>query len=119
MAILSCLANNRLNLHSRRDQHVHWDPIGRSNQQEGDMNEVRYWIVKETASKPLDHPWAANSTNERKDMGGAIRGILLHYFCRGRQRRNPDRLRRESRSNRLQIDFELGLGLTNGPYFTA
>jgi hypothetical protein len=38
-------------------QHVHWDPIGRSNQQEGNMNEVRYLDSKETASKPLDHPW--------------------------------------------------------------
>jgi hypothetical protein len=40
MAILSGLANNRLNPHSRRDQHVHWDPIGRSNRQEGNMKEL-------------------------------------------------------------------------------
>jgi hypothetical protein len=59
MAILSGLPNNRVNPHSRRDQHVRWDPIGRSNQQEGNMKEVRYWIVKETASKPLNHPWTS------------------------------------------------------------
>jgi len=32
------------------------DLLGRSFLQEGNMNEVRYWMVKETAGKALDHP---------------------------------------------------------------
>jgi CubicO group peptidase (beta-lactamase class C family) len=32
------------------------DLLARSYQQEGNMDEVRYWMLKETADKPLDHP---------------------------------------------------------------
>jgi CubicO group peptidase (beta-lactamase class C family) len=39
------------------------DLIRRSYMQDGNMDEVRYWMVKETAPKPLDHargsPWHA------------------------------------------------------------
>jgi CubicO group peptidase (beta-lactamase class C family) len=51
------------------------DIIYRSYQQDGNMNEVRYWMVKETAAKPLDH--ARGSRFDYSNLGYVIAGAML------------------------------------------
>ncbi len=51
------------------------DLISRSYAQEGNMDEVRYWMVKETASKPLDH--ARGSKFVYSNLGYTIAGAIL------------------------------------------
>jgi CubicO group peptidase (beta-lactamase class C family) len=51
------------------------DLINRSYQQEGNMDEVRYWMVKETAPKPLDH--ARGSKFDYSNLGYTIAGAIL------------------------------------------
>lgn len=51
------------------------DLINRSYQQQGNMDEVRYWMVKETAPKPLDHP--RGSKFDYSNLGYTIAGALL------------------------------------------
>ncbi len=51
------------------------DLIYRSYQQDGNMNEVRYWMVKQTASKPLDH--ARESKFVYSNLGYVIAGAML------------------------------------------
>jgi CubicO group peptidase (beta-lactamase class C family) len=51
------------------------DLINRSYQQEGNMDEVRYWMVKETAPKPLDH--ARGSKFAYSNLGYTIAGTIL------------------------------------------
>ena len=50
------------------------DLINRSYQQEGNMDEVRYWMVKETAPKPLDH--ARGSKFDYSNLGYTIAGAV-------------------------------------------
>jgi CubicO group peptidase (beta-lactamase class C family) len=51
------------------------DLIYRSYQQDGNLNDVRYWIVKEIASKPLDHP--RGSRFDYSNLGYTIAGAML------------------------------------------
>jgi CubicO group peptidase (beta-lactamase class C family) len=51
------------------------DLIERSYMQDGNMDEVRYWMVKETASKPLDH--ARGSKFAYSNLGYIIAGAIL------------------------------------------
>ena len=51
------------------------DLINRSYQQEGNVDEVRYWIVKQTAPKPLDH--ARGSKFAYSNLGYTIAGAVL------------------------------------------
>ena len=51
------------------------DLINRSYQQNGNMDEVRYWMVKETAPKPLDHP--RGSKFAYSNLGYVIAGAVL------------------------------------------
>jgi CubicO group peptidase (beta-lactamase class C family) len=51
------------------------DLINRSYQQDGNMDEVRYWMVKETAPKPLDH--ARGSKFDYSNLGYTIAGAIL------------------------------------------
>lgn len=51
------------------------DLIYRSYQQDGNMNEVRYWMVKETALGPLDH--ARGSKFDYSNLGYVIAGAML------------------------------------------
>jgi CubicO group peptidase (beta-lactamase class C family) len=51
------------------------DLINRSYLQEGNMDEVRYWMVKEIASKPLDH--ARGSRFDYSNLGYTIAGAIL------------------------------------------
>jgi CubicO group peptidase (beta-lactamase class C family) len=51
------------------------DLINRSYQQEGNMDEVRYWMVKQTAPKPLDH--ARGSKFAYSNLGYTIAGAIL------------------------------------------
>jgi CubicO group peptidase (beta-lactamase class C family) len=51
------------------------DLLSRSYQQDGNMDEVRYWMVRETASKPLDH--ARGSTFAYSNLGYTIAGAIL------------------------------------------
>ncbi|MBV8829317.1 MAG: beta-lactamase family protein [Acidobacteriaceae bacterium] len=47
----------------------------RSYQQEGNLNDVRYWIVQETGAKPLDHP--RGSRFDYSNLGYTIAGAML------------------------------------------
>jgi CubicO group peptidase (beta-lactamase class C family) len=51
------------------------DLLNRSYHQEGNMDEVRYWMVKETAPKPLDHP--PGSKFAYSNLGYTIAGAIL------------------------------------------
>ena len=51
------------------------DLLSRSCQQDGNMDKVRYWMVRETASKPLDH--ARSSTFAYSNLGYTIAGAIL------------------------------------------
>jgi CubicO group peptidase (beta-lactamase class C family) len=51
------------------------DLIYRSYQQDGNMNDVRYWMVKETASQQLDH--ARGSKFDYSNLGYTIAGAML------------------------------------------
>jgi CubicO group peptidase (beta-lactamase class C family) len=51
------------------------DLINRSYLQEGNMDEVRYWMVKEIAPKPLDH--ARGSKFDYSNLGYIIAGAIL------------------------------------------
>jgi CubicO group peptidase (beta-lactamase class C family) len=51
------------------------DLINRSYQQDGNMDDVRYWIVKETGSKPLDHP--RGSKFDYSNLGYVIAGAMV------------------------------------------
>ena len=51
------------------------DLVYRSYQQDGNMNDVRYWMVKDTASKPLDH--ARGSRFDYSNLGYVIAGAML------------------------------------------
>ena len=51
------------------------DLITRSYQQDGNMDEVRYWMVKDTAPKPLDH--ARGSKFSYSNLGYIIAGAIL------------------------------------------
>jgi CubicO group peptidase (beta-lactamase class C family) len=51
------------------------DLIYRSYQQDGNMNDVRYWMVKETAPRPLDH--ARGSKFDYCNLGYVIAGAML------------------------------------------
>jgi CubicO group peptidase (beta-lactamase class C family) len=51
------------------------DLIYRSYQQDGNMNDVRYWMVKETAPRPLDH--ARGSRFDYCNLGYVIAGAML------------------------------------------
>ncbi len=51
------------------------DLIYRSYQQDGNMNEVRYWMVKQTAPAPLDHP--RGSKFDYSNLGYVIAGAML------------------------------------------
>jgi CubicO group peptidase (beta-lactamase class C family) len=55
------------------------DLISRSYMQDGNMDEVRYWMVKETASKPLDH--ARGSKFAYSNLGYTIAGAILERTC--------------------------------------
>ena len=56
------------------------DLIYRSYQQDGNMDDVRYWIVKETAPKPLDH--ARGSKFDYSNLGYTIAGAMLERVGR-------------------------------------
>ena len=51
------------------------DLIYRSYMQDGNMDEVRYWMVKETAPQPLDH--ARGSKFDYSNLGYVIAGAML------------------------------------------
>lgn len=51
------------------------DLVYRSYQQDGNMNDVRYWMVKETAPKPLDH--ARGSRFDYCNLCYVIAGAML------------------------------------------
>ncbi len=51
------------------------DIIYRSYQQDGNMDEVRYWMVKEIAPKPLDHP--RGSKFDYCNFGYIVAGAIL------------------------------------------
>jgi CubicO group peptidase (beta-lactamase class C family) len=51
------------------------DVVYCSYQQDGNMDEVRYWIVKEIAPKPLDH--ARGSKFDYSNLGYTIAGAML------------------------------------------
>lgn len=51
------------------------DLVYRSYQQDGNMNDVRYWMVKETAPKPLDH--TRGSRFDYCNLGYVIAGAML------------------------------------------
>jgi CubicO group peptidase (beta-lactamase class C family) len=51
------------------------DLLNRSYHQDGNMDEVRYWMVKETAPKPLDHP--PGSKFAYSNLGYTIAGAIL------------------------------------------
>ena len=51
------------------------DLIYRSYKQDGNMDEVRYWMVKETAAQPLDH--ARGSKFDYSNLGYVIAGAML------------------------------------------
>ncbi len=51
------------------------DVITRSYQQDGNMDVVRYWIVKDTAPKPLDH--ARGSKFDYSNLGYVIAGAMV------------------------------------------
>ena len=51
------------------------DLIYRSYKQDGNMDQVRYWMVKETAPQPLDH--ARGSKFDYSNLGYVIAGAML------------------------------------------
>src|SRR6266481_7518302 len=51
------------------------DLVNRSYLQEGNMDEVRYWMVKGIAPKPLDH--ARGSKFDYSNLGYIIAGAIL------------------------------------------
>jgi CubicO group peptidase (beta-lactamase class C family) len=51
------------------------DLVYRSYQQDGNMNDVRYWMVKQTAPQPLDH--ARGSKFDYCNLGYVIAGAML------------------------------------------
>jgi CubicO group peptidase (beta-lactamase class C family) len=51
------------------------DLINRSYLQEGNMDEVRYWMVKQLASEPLDH--ARGSKFDYSNLGFVVAGAML------------------------------------------
>ena len=51
------------------------DLVNRSYQQDGNMDEVRYWMLKETAPKPLDHP--RGSKFSYSNLGYTLAGVIL------------------------------------------
>ena len=51
------------------------DLVNRSYQQDGNMDEVRYWMLKETAPKPLDH--ARDSKFSYSNLGYTLAGAIL------------------------------------------
>jgi hypothetical protein len=58
------------------------DLINRSYQQQGNMDEVRYWMVKEAAPKPLDHP--RGSKFDYSNLGYTSRAVcVLGECCKG------------------------------------
>jgi len=56
------------------------DLINRSYLQEGNMDEVRYWMVKEIAPKPLDH--TRGSRFDYSNLGYTIAGAILERLGR-------------------------------------
>jgi CubicO group peptidase (beta-lactamase class C family) len=56
------------------------DLINRSYQQDGNMDEVRYWMVKEIAPKPLDH--TRGSRFDYSNLGYTIAGAILERLGR-------------------------------------
>jgi CubicO group peptidase (beta-lactamase class C family) len=51
------------------------DLINRSYQQDGNMDDVRYWMLRETAPKPLDHP--RGSKFSYSNLGYTLAGVIL------------------------------------------
>jgi CubicO group peptidase (beta-lactamase class C family) len=51
------------------------DLVYRSYQQDGNMDEVRYWMVRQMASRPLDHPQPANF--DYCNLGYVVAGAML------------------------------------------
>jgi CubicO group peptidase (beta-lactamase class C family) len=51
------------------------DLVNRSYQQDGNMDDVRYWMLKETAPKPLDHP--RGSKFSYSNLGYTLAGVIL------------------------------------------
>ena len=51
------------------------DLVNRSYQQDGNMDEVRYWMLKETAPKPLDH--SRGSKFSYSNLGYTLAGVIL------------------------------------------
>jgi CubicO group peptidase (beta-lactamase class C family) len=51
------------------------DLVNRSYQQDGNMDDVRYWMLKETAPKPLDHP--RGSKFSYSNLGYTLAGAIL------------------------------------------
>lgn len=49
--------------------------LQQSFEQEGNLDDVRYWIVKETASKPIDHPRGVKF--DYSNIGYTIAGAML------------------------------------------
>ena len=56
------------------------DLVYRSYQQDGNMDEVRYWMVKETAPKSLDH--ARGSKFDYCNLGYTIAGSMLERIVK-------------------------------------
>jgi CubicO group peptidase (beta-lactamase class C family) len=56
------------------------DLIFRSYQQDGNMDEVRYWMVKETAAKSLDH--VRGSKFDYSNLGYTIAGAMLERVAK-------------------------------------
>jgi CubicO group peptidase (beta-lactamase class C family) len=51
------------------------DLVNRSYQQDGNMDTVRYWMLKETAPKPLDHP--RGSKFSYSNLGYTLAGVVV------------------------------------------
>jgi CubicO group peptidase (beta-lactamase class C family) len=51
------------------------DLVNRSYQQDGNMDDVRYWMLRETAPKPLDHP--RGSKFSYSNLGYTLAGVIL------------------------------------------
>ena len=51
------------------------DLVNRSYQQDGNLDDVRYWMLKETAPKPLDHP--RSSKFSYSNLGYTLAGVIL------------------------------------------